>query len=149
MTRRFKLEAVLNHRRHYEDVVHKRYAEAVQLLRKQQDHLAEMEMKHREYRQILRHKLSRGDTAAEILMYTRYLDRLDNEILMQQKVVRAHLKEKEAQRRSLMAAVKDRKVIEKLKEHHQNQLEIEERGREQKLLNEVAITRYQRAGKEA
>jgi len=149
VTNRFKLEAVLNHRRHCEDVVHKRYADALQLLRKQQDQLAEMEMKHREYRQILRHKLSRGDDATEILMYTRYLERLDNEIRVQQKVVQAHLKEKEAQRRSLMAAVKDRKVIEKLKEHHQNQLEIEARGREQKLLNEVAITRYQRAGKEA
>lgn len=147
MARRFKLEAVLNHRRHCEDVARKGYADAIQQLRNRQRQLAEMERNRQEYRQILRHKLSRGDAAAEILMYTRYLGRLDNEIKAQQLVVREHLKAKEAQRRSLMAAVKDRKVIEKLKERHQNKLEIEERDREQRLLNEVAITRYQRTAK--
>lgn len=109
--------------------------------------MRDMEVARKEYRQALRRKQSNGDAAAEILIYTRYLMRLDAEIHAQEKVVRDYMKEKEKQRQSLMAALKDRKVIEKLKEHHLSRIELEERGREQKLLNDVAIARYQRADK--
>jgi flagellar protein FliJ len=148
VTRPFKLEAVLNHRRHREEAARKRYADAVRDLRQQQERLAEMEKMRREYRQVLRHKQLNGDAAAEILLYTRYLTRLDSEVHAQEKIVREHMKEKEEQRQALMVALKDRKVIEKLKEHHLSQMEIEERAAEQKILNDVAITRYQHAEKD-
>ena len=148
MARPFKLEVVLNHRRHREDAARKRYADAVRKLRQQQDRLTAMQMTRQTYRQDLRHQQRSGEGAAAILMYMHYLTRLDTEIQAQDKVVRAHRREKERQRQDLMAALKDRKVIEKLKEHHVNQLAVEERGREQKLLNDVAITRYQRNARE-
>jgi len=143
----FKLEAVLNHRRHCEDTARKRYADAVREWRQQQTQLTEMQAARQECRLALRRKQSSGETATEILMYTRYLTRLDTEIQAQEKVVCACMQAKEKQRQSLMVALKNRKVIEKLKEHHVNRLASEERGREQKLLNDVAIARYQRAGK--
>jgi len=143
----FKLESVLNHRRHCEDGARKRYADAVRGWRQQQGQLTKMEAARKEYRQALRRKQSNGNAAAEILLYTHYLMRLDTEIHDQAKVVRNHMKEKEKQRQSLMVALKDRKVIEKLKERHMKRIETEARGREQKLLNDVAIARYQRAEK--
>ena len=148
MTGKFKLEAVLNHRRHREETARKRYADAVRELRQQEERLARMEMMRREYRQVLRHKQRNGDAAAEILLYTRYLTRLDSEVHVQGKVVREHMKEKETQRQALMVTLKDRKVIEKLKEHHLSQMEIEERATEQKFLSDVAIARYQNAEKD-
>jgi flagellar FliJ protein len=146
--RPFKLEAVLNHRLHREEVARKRYADAVRELRRQQDRLTQIEITRREYREALRRKQSDGYAVAEIILYARYLTRLDTEIQTQAEVVRKHMKAKEKERQLLMTALKERKVIEKLKEHYVRQMEIEERGREQKLINDVAISRYQRAGKE-
>lgn len=148
MARPFKLEVVLNHRQHREEAARKRYADAVRRLRQQQDHLAAMHVTRQMYRQDLRRQQLSGEAAAEILLYMHYLTRLDTEIQAQEKVVQTYRREKEKQRQTLMAALKDRKVIEKLKEHHLSQLEAEERGREQKLLNDVAITRYQRNARE-
>ncbi len=148
MARPFKLEVVLNHRRHREDAARKRYADEMRKLRQQQERLAAMQTTRQTYRKDLRRQQRNGEAAAEILMYMHYLTRLDTEIQAQEKVVQAHRQEKEKQRQALMAALKDRKVIEKLREHHLNQLEVEERGREQKLLNDVAITRYQRNARE-
>jgi flagellar protein FliJ len=144
VARPFKLEVVLNHRRHREEAARKRYADALRKLRQQQEQLTAMQATRQTYRQDLRRLQRSGTAAAQILMYTRYLTRLDTEIRAQEKVVQEHRQEKEKQRQTLMTALKDRKVIEKLKEHHVSQLEAEEREREQKLLNDVAITRYQR-----
>ena len=148
MTRPFKLEAVLNHRRHREEAARKRYADAVRQLRQQQEQLTAIQMTRQKCLQDLRSQQRSGAAAAQMLMYTHYLTRLDTEIQAQDKVVQAHRQKKEKQRQALMAALKDRKVIEKLKERHLRQLEVEERGREQKLLNDVAITRYQRSARE-
>lgn len=145
MARPFKLEAVLNHRRHREETARKAYADAVRELRRQQGALSEMEKTRRDYRQTLREKQENGDLAVEILLYTRYLTRLDGEVGAQQKIVRALGQDKEQKRLTLMATLKDRKVMEKLKEHHLARLGKEERELEQKLLNDVAISRYQRA----
>ena len=148
MARPFKLEAVLNHRRHREEAARKRYADAVRKLRQQQEQLTAIQMTRQKCRQDLRGQQRSGAGATQILMYTHYLMRLDAETQAQDKIVQAHRREKEKQRQALMTALKDRKVIEKLKEHHLRQLEVEERGREQKLLNDVAITRYQRSTRE-
>jgi hypothetical protein len=43
-----------------------------------------------------------------------------------------------------MTALKDRKVIEKLKERYLADEEKKERDMEQKLVNDVAISRFQR-----
>ena len=148
MARPFKLEAVLNHRRHREEAARKRYADAVRQLRQQQEQLTDIQMTRQKCRQDLRGQQRSGVAATQIIMYMHYLARLDTEIQAQDKVVQTHRREKEKQRQALLAALKDRKVIEKLKEHHLSQLEVEEREREQKLLNDVAITRYHAQRKE-
>lgn len=149
MARPFKLEAVLSHRRHREETARKVFADAVRELRRMESILGELEGERRRYRQTLRSKQKSGGAAMEILLYTRYLMRLDGEIAAQRKQVQAQRQEKEHKRLALMATLKDRKVIEKLKEHHLTQLGQEERQLEQKLLNDVAISRYQRADNNA
>jgi flagellar export protein FliJ len=52
--------------------------------------------------------------------------------------------DKEKKRKALMTALKDRKVIEKLKERYLADEDKKERDMEQKLINDVAISRYQR-----
>jgi flagellar FliJ protein len=144
VARSFRLESVLNHRRYKEETARKVFADAVRELSRQQRRLAAMETTRTQYQRALRRKQENGGTVAEILLYTRYLTRLDAEIRSQQKIIATKARDKEKKRQALMTTLKDRKVIEKLKEHYQSDLEAEERRAEQKLLNEAAISRYQR-----
>jgi len=142
--RAFKFEAVLNQRQHREESARKVFAAAARELGKAQQVLAEMENNRDQCRRDLRHKQEKGGYAMEIILYARYLGRLDLEIKDQQDRVAGMAEEKEKKRQELMTTLKDRKVIEKLKERHLADLEKKERDLEQKLLNDAAISRYQR-----
>lgn len=144
MARPFRLEAVLSHRRYQEDTARRRLAEAARELNDARSALARQKQVRRDYRQTLRWKQSGSGSASEIQMYTRYLGRLDAEIHSQQQVVDTLARTKEAKRRDLLTCAKDRKAIEKLKERHFAEVARLERDREQKILGEVAISRYQR-----
>lgn len=145
MGRAFKLQAVLQHRRYREDSARQRLAEAARALGAARSTLVQREKVHADYSRALRLKQTNGGSPLDIMMYTRYLARLEEGIQDQRQVVEEHVREKEKRRRELMACVKDRKAIEKLKERHLAEMERQERDREQKLLNDVAISRYQRA----
>lgn len=144
MGRSFKLETVLNHRQYREDSARQRLAEAARALSAARGVLRQQEKIRHEYGRALRLKQNDGGSAMEILLYRRYLARLEDEIQDQRQVVQGHAREKEKRRRELMACAKDRKAIEKLKERHLAEMERQERDREQKLLSDVAISRYQR-----
>lgn|GEM_PF-3136069 len=144
MGRAFKFEAVLNQRQYREDTARKVFAVAARELGRAQQVLAEMENDRDQCRRDLRRKQEKGGFAMEIILYARYLGRLDVEIKDQQDRVARMAEEKEKKRQELMTTLKDRKVIEKLKARHLADTEKKERDLEQKLLNEAAISRYQR-----
>jgi len=144
LDRPFKLEAVLNQRQHREESARKIFADAARELRRAQKVLSDMENTHAQYRRAMRLKQDNSDSAMELILYTRYLGRLDSEIREQQAVIETLVNDKEDKRCALMATLKDRKVIEKLKERYLAVVDKKERAIEQKLLNDVAISRYQR-----
>lgn len=144
MTRPFKLEAVLNHRQHLEESARKIFADAARELRQAERILSNMEKRHAQYRQAMRLKQENSDSAMELILYSRYLTRLDVEIHEQKKIIDTLVNDKEDKRCALMVTLKDRKAIEKLKERHIAEVEKNARDSEQKLLNDVAISRYQR-----
>lgn len=144
MSRPFKLQAVLNHRRHREDTARRHFAEAAHRLDRAQRALAQQEKIRSEYRRAMRQKQDDSGSAMEILMYTRYLGRLDSEIRAQRKIVTDLVRDKEKLRRELMTSLKDRKIMEKLEERHRADEEKKARDLEQKMLSDVAISRYQR-----
>jgi len=142
--RPFKFEAVLNQRQYREETARKIFADAARALNCAQATLSAMEDQRAQCRQVLRRKQHNGGKAMEIILYSRYLGRLEAEIQDQEKSVADLSIEKEDKRQELMATLKDRKVIEKLKERHLAEQEQEERETEQKMLNDAAISRYQR-----
>jgi flagellar FliJ protein len=142
--RPFKLQAVLNQRQHREECARKVLAEAVRALRQAEKTLADIENVRACYRKTMRLKQANSAAAMEIMLYMRFLERLDKEIAAQQQVVDKLVQEKESKRQALMSTLKDRKVMEKLKDRYLADLEQKERENEQKLLNEAAINRYQR-----
>jgi len=144
LDRPFKLEAVLNQRQHQEESARKIFADAARALRQAQAALSDMENTRAQYRRALRRKQDNSDCAMELILYTRYLGRLESEIREQQHVTDELAKDKENKRAALMTTLKDRKIIEKLKERYLADVAKEERDSEQKLLNDVAISRYHR-----
>lgn len=144
MDRPFKLEAVLNQRKHREESARKIFADGARALRQAQLTLSDMENTRSQYRRSLRLKQENSDSAMELILYTRYLSRLESEIHEQQQVIDALARDKEDKRVALMTTLKDRKIIEKLKERYLSAAAKKERDYEQKLLNDVAISRYQR-----
>jgi flagellar protein FliJ len=140
----FKLEAVLNQRKHREESARKIFADGARALRHAQLTLSDMENTRAQYRRSLRLKQENSDSAMELILYTRYLSRLESEIHEQQQVIDALARDKEDKRVALMTTLKDRKIIEKLKERYLSAAAKKERDYEQKLLNDVAISRYQR-----
>jgi flagellar FliJ protein len=144
LDRPFKLQAVLNQRQHQEESARKIFADAARALQQAQAALTDMENTRAQYRRALRLKQDNSDSAMELILYTRYLGRLESEIREQQQVTDAFAKDKEEKRCALTATLKDRKIIEKLKERYLADVAKKERDSEQKLLNDVAISRYQR-----
>jgi len=144
VARPFKLEAVLTHRQHQEESARKVFADAARELSRARQVLTDMETVRAQYRRAMRLKQDNNGSAMELILYTRYLARLASEIDEQQHTVETLAADKEEKRMTLMTALKDRKVIEKLKERYLADEEKKERDMEQKLVNDVAISRYQR-----
>jgi len=140
----FKLEAVLTHRQHQEESARKVFADAARELSRARQVLTDMERVRAQYRRAMRLKQDNNGSAMELVLYTRYLARLASEIDEQQQTIETLAADKEEKRMTLMTALKDRKVIEKLKERYLADEEKKERDMEQKLVNDVAISRYQR-----
>ena len=144
MARPFKLEAVLTHRQHQEESARKVFADAARELSRARQVLTDMEKVRAQYRRAMRLKQDNNGSAMELILYTRYLARLTSEIDEQQHTIETLAADKEKKRKALMTALKDRKVIEKLKERYLADEEKKERDMEQKLVNDVAISRFQR-----
>jgi len=144
VARPFKLEAVLTHRQHQEESARKVFADAARELSRARQVLTDMETVRAQYQRAMRLKQDNNGSAMELILYTRYLARLASEIDEQQHTVETLAADKEEKRMTLMTALKDRKVIEKLKERYLADEEKKERDMEQKLVNDVAISRYQR-----
>ena len=144
MGRPFKFEAVLNQRKYREESARKLFADAANAHRQARQVLSEMKARRERYRQAMRHKQENGGQAMEIILYSRYLGRIETEINAQYQTVGELKKQREHKRLELMTTLKDRKVIEKLKERHLADLEKEEMAMDQKISNDAAISRYQR-----
>ncbi len=146
MAVRFKLESVLKHRKHLEENAHKDFSES----HRKWDHacntLAIMTGNRRQYQQELKTKMKADTAAGEMLLYHRYLGRLEKEIEVQKGLVEGLAVEKEEKRAQLLTALKNRKIIENLKERFFESEANKANAQEKKQIDEAAVSRHQ-AGK--
>jgi flagellar FliJ protein len=77
-------------------------------------------------------------------MWHKFLDFMEKEIKRQEGVVEQLAQEVASALKAAEKAMKDRKSVEKLREKRFDQYKIELQFAEQKILDEIAITRYQR-----
>ncbi len=141
---RFKLEALLNHRRHQEEVCQKELAQTERQLADEQGKLRQRKREMRENIQKLQAKQKEKLNVSDIILSVNYIQQLSKNIEDQKKCVRQATKKVNQKRNELIIIVKKRKTLEKLKEKEWLAYQQIMMQTERKLMDEVASTRHAR-----
>ena len=141
---RFKLEALLNHRRHQEEICQKELARAERQLSEEQDKLRQQKREKHDNIQKLQAKQKEISNPSDIILSVNYLQQLSQHIVIQKKCVREATRKVNQRRQELIINMKKRKTLEKLKEKDWLAYQKKMMQKERKLMDEVAATRHTR-----
>ena len=139
---RFKLQTLLNHGRHQEEVCQKELAEAQRDLSDTQKKLKSIRKDKRDNIQKLQARQTKRHNTSDILIFINYIERLSRAFDAQMQQVdhtSQHVTEK---RDNLIAIMKKRKTLEKLKEKQWLEYQQKMMQAERKFNDEIAATRY-------
>jgi flagellar FliJ protein len=140
----FRLDPVLDHRRHLEDLA---LNELAMRLKAQQDCERQIAWMHEELnraRQDLAEKEIRGIRAQDYILANEYVTVIRLQAMREQARLPVLRLATEQARTKLVEATRARKVLETLKDRHRARWEREQLALEQKLLDEVAVGRFAR-----
>ena len=141
---RFKLEALLKHRRHQEEVLQKELADAQKKLAAEQSIQRAFERKKRRRVQELQRRQTSGNTITDIVLYLTYIEHLSANIEDQKQRVQIAQQIAHQKRDELIALMKKRKALEKLKEKGRQAYQYKQMQEERKFMDEVASARHGR-----
>lgn len=141
---RFKLEALLKHRRHQEEVLQKELADAQKKLAAEQSIQHALERKKRRRVQELQRRQTSGNTITDIVLYLTYIEHLSANIEDQKQRVQIVQQLAHQKRNELIASMKKRKALEKLKEKGRQAYQYKQMQEERKFMDEVASARHGR-----
>ncbi|HOA55435.1 MAG: flagellar export protein FliJ [Acetivibrionales bacterium] len=137
----FKLQSVLNLRKQKEDNIKNELGIAIQRLEQEKRRLSELEntldATVREF-----NEKTRKTTVHELIEYNEYLSLLNSRIKSQKDNVNNAAQYVDKVREELVKAVKDRKILEKLKERHYEEFLLEQKKLEQKTNDEIVSYNY-------
>ena len=141
---RFKLEALLNHRHHQEEICQKELARLQRHLADEQKKLRRQKQQKRENVQKLQVRQKESTGVSDIILHMNYLEQLSKEIEEQVICVREAATKVNHKRRELIGIMKKRKTLEKLKEKDWLAYQKKMMQDERKFMDEVATTRHAR-----
>jgi flagellar FliJ protein len=141
---RFKLEALLRHRRHQEEVCQKELAQTERQLADEQGKLRRQKTEKRANIQKLQAKQKERINVSDIILSVNYLQQLSKNIEDQLKNVRDAKNKVNQKRHELIIIVKKRQTLEKLKEKEWQAYQQKMMQNERKQMDEVASTRHAR-----
>jgi len=141
---RFKLEALLNHRRHQEELCQKELAQTERLLADEKGKLRCRKREHRENIQQLQAKQKASINVSDIILAVNFIQQLSKDIEDQTKCVREATKTVSQKRNELIIIVKKRKTLEKLQEKEWVAYQKKMMQNERKLMDELASTKHAR-----
>ena len=141
----FKLESVLQHRKHIEEKYQRELAETLHALEVENETLARLKLSRDQIKSNLEQRLTEDINAAEMLHFNKYLDRLSFDISIQKKRVVEAEEKLEQKRLELTEAVKRRKIMDKLKDKDLATEFERIQKTEQNFMNEIAVNRHLRS----
>ena len=141
---RFKLEALLSHRRHQEEICQKELAQTERLLADENHKLHRQKNEKSDNIQKLQIKQKKIINVFDIILTVRYIQQLSEKIEEQKKCARKAGSKVYQKRHELITIVKNRKTLEKLKEKEWLAYQQKVKQTERNLMDEVASTRHAR-----
>jgi flagellar FliJ protein len=141
---RFKLETLLLHRRHQEEICQKELALNERLLTGERGKLRQQKREQRKNIQKLQAKQNMGISVSDIILSVNYLQQLSKDIEDQKKCVRAARQKVNKNRDELINIVKKRKTLEKLKEREWQTYQKKTLQYERIQMDEAASMRHAR-----
>ena len=135
---RFNLEPLLNHRRYLEEVLQKDLAGLKIRLEAEKGKLWALRQKRRKTVLQLQEKQTAGRPASEIKLYIDFIEQLSKEMEAQRRNVLEAKRNFNLKRQDLVAAMKKKKILERLKEKGLQAYEQEQIKKERNLMDEVA-----------
>ena len=142
---KFKLQAVLDHRQLIEDNIKKTLAEIKQTLIENQKNLETLINKETDTMHILKQDQAEGISSHNVIAYQDFLRDLSKRITLQRKAIDEICEQEEETKKALREAVKQKQILEKLREqgmdrYHQNMLK-----KEQEFIDEIAVNQFVRS----
>lgn len=144
MAFRFRLQTILDHREHLEDLAMQRFGVKLQAQAECERHIAWLQKEMRRARQELYDREQEGMPAKDYILANEYVTVLRLQVLREQARLPLLQAETEAARQELVEATRARKVLEALRDNHRAEHDREQLLAEQRLLDEVAVGAYVR-----
>lgn len=141
---KFKLQALLNHRKYQEEILQKELAQRKEYLQQQKHKLQQVKQNRRQCEMDFRGQQRKGNSAAYAQLFLSYLDRLNRDLENQYQQVSAARERFKQKRAELIEAAKKRKMLEKLKEKDRQRHQQQALKRERLLLDDVAAASFAR-----
>ena len=141
---RFKLEALLTHRRHQEEAGQKELAQARRKLSDEREKLDRKKREKQESLEKLQAKQKESTTVSDILLYMKYIQQLSKDIEDQAMHVHKTVKLVDQKRHELVSIMQKHKTLKKLKDKEQQAYQQKLMQNERKLMGELASIRHAR-----
>jgi flagellar protein FliJ len=136
---KFSLEPVLKYRKLLEEDLQKDFAILKRQLLDEKVRLSNFEQVRDRFRGELQQKQMKNFNVSDILLYTDFLQEVSKEIEKQSKKILEAEKRVDQKREELVGAMKNRKIIDRLREKGLKAHVQELSKKEQDLMNEAAI----------
>lgn len=140
----FKLQSVLDHRQFVEDNLKKELAEIKQQVLRAQQKLDSMKRKEMATLSALKQDQEKGISSDQVLGYHAYLKRLTEHITRQQAAVKEMEQQGAEKQATLIAAMKKRQVLEKLKQQGLDRYNQAILKKEMDFTDEIAVNQFVR-----
>jgi len=141
---RFKLEALLNHRRHQEEACQKELAQARRRLSNERGELDRKKKDKQESLEKLQTKKKESTTVCGIMLYINYLQQLSKDIEDQALRVHRAVKLVDQKRHELISIMQKRKTLKTIKHKEKQAYQQKLMQDERKSMDELASIRHAR-----
>jgi len=138
----FPFETLLNMKKNLEELSQMRLAKKMNQLREQEEAIQRVMEEIVSNDRALMEKSEQGMKASEYLVYKIYQEDRAKDLLLKRAAMRQTKKEIEAEQKTLIQLMKERKMFERLKEKQWKKFQSQMERLDQKNSDEMVITRY-------
>lgn len=139
---KFRLASYLNVKEKIEDQKKQEYGKALQKVEIEEAKKRSMQAELADCIQRFRDEISGGIAPQELVRYKQYINLLERRLVEQEAQIKRAKQFAESKRIELLAAVKQRKMVTKLKEKDYEAYLAEELQAEQKIVDEIVSYKY-------